>query len=427
MEEQRIGMMYWNLFKRRVAGAWDAAFPRGLRRSSALPAMIVVAVVGIPGLGYYLHRQGKFASMKREIKGEDQRAPVNMLARPGGLEPVVLTRAQTAGSNMPEFRSVTLLPGLGMGVLQITAWLPDKGEVPLLVAPALEEASSLKTNVLDTRGAIELPWAGMLTGLLSPVGTAVRANWHGKAIAAPTTIQGQALAYGGILGMVAADESNPGGGTESPAATAVFRGTDFNEHWVSRTEVTVTARLEARGLELTVVAKNVGDQPEPMGIGWHPRLLVQSGDRSGVELKLPGGDSFEPGERGMNVPSGRIVAAGPGTARFQTRPATLGAQELEASVVRPRAALLDTGVTAEMRDVSSGVGLRMTAISSSIHVVEATSPAGANYVTLGMQTNYEDPLGKQWQAAEGQAIATVLPGQSMEWKVRLEIYPITKK
>ena len=427
LEEQRIGVMYWNLFKRSVAGMWDGLFPRGLRRSSALPVLIVVAVVGLPGLGYYLHVRGKFATMKREIKGEDQKPAVNMAARPGGLEPVVLSRAQTAGSNMPEFRSVTLLPGLGMGVLQITASLPDKGEVPLLVAPAVVEATAAKTDVQETRGAIELPWAGMLTGLLSPVGTAIRANWHGKVIGAPTTIQGQSLAYGGILGMVSADQSEGGEGLESPSATAVFRGTDFNEHWVSRTGVKVTARLEARALELTVVATNVGDQPEPMGIGWHPRLLVQSGDRRNVELRLPGGDSFEIGERGKNLPSGRIVAAGPETARFQMRPAALGAEALEASVVRPRAALLDTGVTAEMRDLGSGVGLKMTAVSSSIHVVEASSPAGANYVTLGMQTNYEDPLGKQWQAAEGQAISTLMPGQSMEWKIRLEIYPITKK
>ena len=427
MEEQRIGFMYWNLFKRRVARMWDGLFPRGLRRSSALPALIVVALIGIPGLGYYLHMQGKFATMKREIKGEDQKPPVNMAARPGGLEPVVLTRAQTVGVNMPEFRSVTLLPGLGMGVLQITASIPEKGEVPLLVAPSVLEASAAKTNVQETRGAIELPWAGMLTGLLSPVGTAVRANWHGKTLSAPTTIQGQPLSYGGILGMVAADQSESSGQADAPVATATFRGTDFNEHWMSRTGVSVTARLTARTLELTVTAKNVGDQPEPMGIGWHPRLLVPSGDRDGVELRLPGGDSFEIGERGKGIPSGRIVAAGPGTARFQTRPATLGSEAMEADVVRPRAALLDSGVTAEMRDASSGVGLRMTAVSSSIHVVEAASPAGANYVTLGMQTNYEDPLGKQWQGAEGQAITTLLPGQSMEWKVRLEIFPITKK
>ncbi len=52
------------------------------------------------------------------------------------------------------------------------------------------------------------------------------------------------------------------------------------------------------------------------------------------------------------------------------------------------------------------------------------APAGANYVSLGMQTNYDDALGKEWN---GDGIVTLAPGQSLEWKVRLEIFAITKR
>jgi hypothetical protein len=41
---------------------------------------------------------------------------------------------------MPEFLSVTLLPGRGMNVLQITAYIPGKGEVNLLASPSIEGA-----------------------------------------------------------------------------------------------------------------------------------------------------------------------------------------------------------------------------------------------------------------------------------------------
>jgi len=42
------------------------------------------------------------------------------------------------GGTMPEFLSVTMLPGRGMNVLQIKAYIPGKGEVNLLASPSVE-------------------------------------------------------------------------------------------------------------------------------------------------------------------------------------------------------------------------------------------------------------------------------------------------
>ncbi len=424
--------MYWNLLKRGFSGLWDRMFPRGLRRSSALPALLVVAIVGIPGLGYYLHMRGKFHTLKNEIKGEQVGAPVG--PRPGGLDPMVLSRAQSPGSNMPEFRSVTLLPGLGMGVLQITATVPERGEIPLLATPSLEEmansgsaagSGAARNGQNDTRGALEAPWGGLLTGLLSPVGTTLRTMWKGKQIQTPTDVQGHGTAYGGILAAVSADATQTGGRPEGPSATATFKATDFNEHWVSKTDVTVNVTLGAKAIDVLMTARNVGDQPEPMGLGWHPRFVIPSGSRATAEVKLPSGDALETGEQGL--PSGRIVAPGAGLARYVGHAAALGQGALDEALVHPKPALLDTGAEAEVRDPASGVGLKMTAISSSIREFRVVSPAGANYVGLGTQTNYDDPLGKEWNGADSAAIMTLMPGQTVEWKVRLEIFSVLKK
>ena len=119
--------MYLNLFKRWLSKVWDGMFPRGLRRSPALPIIAILLVVVGPIVAWKLHRLGRFGALKREIKGDNEvQVPVG--PRPGGLDPIVLKRADTT-SGTPEFRSATLLPGLGMEVLQITAFIPGKGVV----------------------------------------------------------------------------------------------------------------------------------------------------------------------------------------------------------------------------------------------------------------------------------------------------------
>ena len=86
----------------------------------------------------------------------------------------MLQRSQMTGGNGPEFLSATLLPGRGMNLLQITAYLPQKGEVNLLASPPLEEAEQLLSGTgADATGAkslamgaaIEVPWAGRISGM----------------------------------------------------------------------------------------------------------------------------------------------------------------------------------------------------------------------------------------------------------------------
>jgi hypothetical protein len=51
-------------------------------------------------------------------------------------------------------------------------------------------------------------------------------------------------------------------------------------------------------------------------------------------------------------------------------------------------------------------------------------PAGGSSITIGPQFNYPDPLGHEWEKAGGSGMVVLQPGQSTEWKVRLEILPL---
>jgi aldose 1-epimerase len=427
LEEQRISRMYLNLLTKRLVRFWDSLFPRGLMRSPFLPVLVVLVLIGIPGFGYFLHRRGQIHRLRNEIQG-DSAAQTPTGPRPGGADPIVLTRAKTGEVAAPEFRSATLLPGLGMSVLQITADLPGRGEVSLLAAPSVEEVAAgtvtPKIGQNDTRGAFEVPWGGVLGGQLSPVGT-LRASWRGHMLEAPAEVLSRGVAVGGLLALQAADSAQAD--AHSDTATATFGSTDFEGHWVAKTDVSVNVSLGAQMIVLTVTAKNIGDQAEPMGIGWHPRFQILSNRREDVEVRLPAGDQLEIADATKGLPTGRVIAPTSRLARFQGRGDALGEEGIDESVVNSKEGALDAGAAAEMRDPGADFGLRLTALSPTIHAIRVTSPSGSNYVSLGAQTNYDDPLGKEWGVGDTPAIVTLQPGQSVTWKVKLEIFPLVKK
>ena len=60
----------------------------------------------------------------------------------GGQKVIVLTRAAVS-TTQPEFTSITLAPGRGMEILQITANFPGKGNVDVLASPDLGGAKKM--------------------------------------------------------------------------------------------------------------------------------------------------------------------------------------------------------------------------------------------------------------------------------------------
>ena len=421
--------MYWNLFKGWLFRLWDGLFPRGFRRSSALPVLVMIALIGLPGLGYYVHRRGQISKLRREMQGEVQ-LPAVQVPQPGGVEPIMLRRAQTPGTNGPEFRSATLLPGLGMSLLQISAYVPGRGEVTLLAAPSLEEmadgTSSPKVGQNDTRGAFEVPWGGMLGGLLSPVGT-LRTAWRGHQLDAPAEVLAHGVAVGGLLGLLSADSAKQSVQGGNPQASASYANLDFDGHWISRTDVNVGVSLEANAIVMTVTAKNVGDQPEPMGIGWHPRFKLLSGRREDAEVRLPNGQQLEVADTVKGLPSGKLVAPTARLARFQGHAAALGMEGIDESVVGFKEGSPGAGAVAELHDPGTDLGIRLTALSDSVREIRVSSPSGSSYISMGAQTNYDDPLGREWGEGDTPAITILQPGQTIEWKVRLEIFSLANR
>lgn len=425
MEEQRIGRMYLNLLKKRVSGLGHFIFGTGLRRSPALPWLIILILVGVPSLGWYLHRRGQFHTLKQEIKGQHDEAP--QLPSPGGMEPIVLRRTVSVGSTVPELTSVTLLPGLGMDVLQLTAALPKIGTVSLLANPTvltMADASANHPSLYETRGAIEAPWGGLLTGLISPIGASMSVNWAGHSLEVPTEVPSRAIDDSGLLAHISIDSQQVDALAGGSEATGILHSTNFNGHWPSRLDMQISSQLEASDLTLIVTATNAGQVPVPFGAGWHPRFAVLNQGRDQVELRLPEGDQVESSEYSTGQPTGKFVAPPTRVERMQSRAAALDGTPILLSLAHLKPALLDTIPTAEFRDPTSGYGLRLSSVSSNTRALRVIAPIRNEFVSLGLQTNYDDPFGSMWSTGEGSGMVVLQPGQSFEWRVRLEIFPV---
>lgn len=436
MEDPRLSRMYWALLKQSLAKRRRALWHVAVMRSGMLTVLGLAILLAGLAFGWHEHRLGKFGQLKKELNRQPQREAG---VQPGGKDVVRLERSMVVGGSAPEFVSATLLPGRGMNVLQITANIPQRGQIDLLSSPALDEVSRLMSGSgvdangaesLAMGGAIELPWAGRMSGSLAPGGDELTAMWHGMRITLPTdagssSAVGPLSAVGGLLLKEATVSVNTNVMPDGGEAEATFHPGDFDGHWPSQTVVTTSVQLSGRAIEMKIVARNTGDAPEPMGIGWAPRFAIGSGRRGQMMLKLPQGMRAEVKDRQTGRLSGRLLPVA-GTPYDFTghQGARLDGLELDDNFTDLRPGLMDNGAVVELRDPADGYGLRITAMTPTIKVLRVYAPADGTFISIEPRFNVDDPFGRQWGTEEDTGMVILQPGQSTQWKIRLEIFSL---
>lgn len=363
--------------------------------------------------------------------------PPPSMFRPGGQDPIRLSRSATEIGRDPEFLSATLLPGRGMNVYQITALIPGHGEVSLLCSPPLSDATSIFTNQgpdangaasTTLGGALLLPWARRLTG--TPVSTPPNApsllhtTWNGEPLTFPAAASGTTLSTPGLLLNLGASQVTTAVQPDGQSAQALFHAGSFSGDLPSTVDVTVDVELSAHTLEITVSASNTGKEPLPFGIGWKPFFAIPSGDRANALLIIPSTTVVETnGHTGL--PSGRTLQIDGTPLDFShARGTRLGAGLDQTYTNLQSTTLLADGPTAELRDTDYNVTLRVIPISSNVTSMHVIAPAGKPWVSIGPDTNLDDPLGPEWTDPRNSGIVSLAPGSSMVWKTRLEIAPL---
>jgi len=347
----------------------------------------------------------------------------------GGREPVVLNRPQSDGGLVPEFLSATLLPGRGMNLLQLTAYLPGTGVVSLFNAPDPDQINPLLADAAADRngavtagfgGAFLLPFDSRTSGTLSGDGQSLTIPWHGSTLKLPVDSPGgPPIASNGLFNTQPATAVEVDALPDGEMATSTFEPGDFGGAWPSTTRVTVVVTLTRKIVDMTVTATNTGSQPEPMAIGWRPFLAIPSGHRGEALLHLPQADRIQTGTDGL--PTGKMLPVADTPYDFTMHDGTaLNRLALDDGFANLKTSIVDNGPSAELRDQAAQYGLRITPLSSGIRFFHVTGAAGKPILSITPQMSLDDPFSKRWQQETG--MVTLVPGDSVEWHVRLEIF-----
>jgi aldose 1-epimerase len=357
----------------------------------------------------------------------------------GGQAVVKLTRAATSNGQQPEFLSMTVLPGRGMQVFQITADVPGKGEIPVLFAPTLEEAAAKMTGTGDDAygnaswrfgAAFLVPYPNRIIGKLSDDQTTVTTEWHGKSIVLPANWHDSAdptkakNAMHGLIEQSQTQDVQSQSVADGQSITGVIHGGDFGGHWLSKTDLNFTLTLTGKAVDAVIVAKNVGTEDEPVSIGWHPYFTIPSGDRKQALLHVPGDQVAQVNNYTAVFPTGKLVPV-KGT-RWDFRAMAgkpLGDIFLDDNWSKLQRT--DNAVDVTLADPASNYGVRIVGLSPEIRTVQVYAPPTSSFAAIEQQFNFADPFGKEWHGMNT-GMVTLAPGKSVEWHVRLELFQPNK-
>jgi len=345
----------------------------------------------------------------------------------GGLAPVTLHRNAASHGARREFTSVTLLPGRGLNVFQVTANLPSRGETELLRSPSLQRASELLNETGDDAfgnlshsfgGAFLIPFSSRAGGELSPDGKLVTVTWHGRQIHLPNDYLGH-YAVHGLINTMKAQDIRIRPTHDGETLTAVVHAGNFNGYWLSSTDLHYVIALTADAVDIAITATNVGAEPEPMAIGWHPFLRIISGDRSQARVHLPA-DLYTVVDTIDGRPTGELKPVA-GTPNDYRSPAGSKLPNASTSVNFSKLNRTGGSVDAWLSDPVADYAIRVRGLSSDIRTLHLWSAKGDTFCAIEEQYNFMDAFGPEWKAMDT-GLVTLAPGKSTTWHVRLELF-----
>ena len=390
----------------------------GLRHG--LIALTFSSSLLLPGLGC---KRGDGAAALKRLASRDDSVPAPPAApKFGGQEALTLKRLQTYTGEVPEFTAITVLPGRGMDIASIKAFLPGRGETELLNAPSLSQIAALMTGTgadshgeanATAGGAFLVPFANPLAGAVSADGKNLAVNVHGKSVSLPVMIDpdrpaAPPMARFGLLSPMSTSIPQINTMPDGSEGRATYETGNFGGHWPGKLQVTVSTLLSGRAIDLLISSTNIGSEPVPVSSGWYPRLAIPSGNRAQATVRLP-----------KTSTAGNLSSSSDGFNARQGK--ALGAQDLDVTLVNPKPSLFDNGPTVELRDPAIDYGLRVVGMSASINGIRVLAPSGKNWVVVSPVANLTDSSGKPLDAENANDLM-LAPGKTLQWRVRLELF-----
>jgi galactose mutarotase-like enzyme len=202
----------------------------------------------------------------------------------------------------------------------------------------------------------------------------------------------------------------------------MLHGGDFQGHWPSKTDVETKITLKDDAFLMTVTAKNVGNDPLPMGIGWHPYFVLPSGDRTQAKLHLPAKQRALVNNYDDVFPTGKIEKVAGTPYDFTAEGgAPLNKLFLDDSFLDLQKTP-EGNTVIEIHDPAAKYGLRVTAMSKEVSAIQVYAPVDKKFVVVEPQFNLADPYSKVWGKRKT-GMVLLNPGESVTYSVKLEFIP----
>jgi galactose mutarotase-like enzyme len=305
--------------------------------------------------------------------------------------------------------------------------------VDVLASPDLATAKKM-LDVDDTPNgdlgyrlgaAFLAPYPNRIRGKLSADGKTLTAEWEGRAVNLPANNIGklptaERHAMHGLILKARTDDVSvddvPGG----QEVAGIIHAGDFGGNWFSKSQFVITIRLTAEYVDATVEARNVGVEPEPMAIAWHPYFNLPSGDRTQARVQIPASTVAEVDGYDNVFPTGKIVPV-EGT-KFDLRTVAgtpLGTNFYDDNWNHIQWA--NKAATVRVIDPAAHYGISIEGLSPEIKAIQMYAPPMAHFVAIEHQYNFGDPFGKEWGSTDT-GMVTLKPGQTTKWHVRLHVF-----
>lgn len=353
----------------------------------------------------------------------------------GGLPVVTLERPAPEGADKPYFKRLQVLPGRGMNTFQIIAHLPGKGDIEVLSSPGLTDAANILNGGKEDSwgnksfslgGAILLPYANRIRGKLSTDGSLLETRLAGRSIRLPANWIGkkpdaERCAMHGLMLNSKLDEFSTHYTNTESDVTGLFHAGNFDGHWLSKADIHFEYVLRDDFVEIQVTTTNVGSEPLPVGVGWHPWFNIPSGKREQARLHIPAKMRTEVDNYDNVFPTGKLLPLKDTPYDFSAQGgAPLAALFLDDNFV-DLAKTKEGNVVAEIIDPLSKYGLRIIGESKEMHAIQIYSPVERPIVVLEPQFNLADPGNPVWGKRDT-GMVTLRPGQSVSYRVKLQLF-----
>ena len=348
-----------------------------------------------------------------------------------GGAPVVCLKAPPPSEDAPAFVSADIAPGRGFLLLRADLRLPSGSMAAGIEGPSPEEAARRLNGGADDfagnasfslGGAILAPFANRIRGRPVDGAREVETRIDGRTFRLPRNWGGRApgaeqyAMHGLILDTPVAFDPPAGDRLEGRLEAG-----DFGGRWPSRTRMRFEWRLRGGALELRVEVTNVGREPLPFGLGWHPYFTIPSGRRTDARLRLPAAQRVEVDDYDQVLPTGRLSPTA-GTPYDFSAAGGRALGDLYLDDCFTALAREDGRVVVELTDPAAGLGLRIASPSPAVKAIQIYAPLDRAVVAIEPQFNLADPFGEVWRNAVDTGMARLAPGEGLTYEVSVEPY-----